>query len=60
MMSRMNELEEDNRRHRKMILEERLRAEIVREALAKSGEAISSRDGQAKSTRESVSIMMAC
>jgi putative transposase len=35
MMSRMKELEEDNRRLRKMIVDERLKAEIVQEALSK-------------------------
>ena len=33
MMSRMKELEEKNRRLRKMYLEEKLKAEIVSEAL---------------------------
>ena len=35
MMSRMKELEEDNRRLRKIIVDERLKAEIVQDALAK-------------------------
>jgi len=35
MMSRMKELEEENRRLRKMVVDERLKAEIVQEALAK-------------------------
>ena len=35
MMSRMKELEEENRRLRKMYMEEKLKAEIVAEALAK-------------------------
>ena len=35
MTSRMNELEEDNRRPKKMYLEEKLKAEIVSEALEK-------------------------
>jgi putative transposase len=40
MMSRMKELEEENRRLKKMYLEENLQAEIVSEALEKkSGEA---------------------
>ena len=47
MMSRMKELEEENRRLKKMYLEEKLKAEIVAEALEKSGEAISQKgDGQ--------------
>jgi len=40
-MARMKELEEENRRLKKMYAEERLKAEVVAEALAKSGEAIS-------------------
>ena len=35
MMARMKELEEENRRLRKMVVDERLNAEIVQEALAK-------------------------
>jgi putative transposase len=35
MMSRMKELEEENRRLKKMFLEEKLKAEIVSEALEK-------------------------
>ena len=35
MMSRMKELEEENRRLKKMYLEEKLKAEIVSEALEK-------------------------
>ncbi|KRT54024.1 hypothetical protein Ga0074115_102126 [endosymbiont of Ridgeia piscesae] len=42
MMSRLKALEEKNRRLKKMYAEERLKAEIVQKALAKSGEAISS------------------
>ncbi len=34
-ISRMKELEEENRRLRKMIIDERLKAEIVQEVLAK-------------------------
>ena len=41
MMSRMKELEDENRRLKKMYLEEKLKAEIVSEALEKKGEAIS-------------------
>jgi putative transposase len=37
----MKALEEENRRLKKMYLEEKLKAEIVAEALEKSGEAIS-------------------
>jgi putative transposase len=35
MMARMKELEDENRRLRKMVVDERLKAEIVTEALAK-------------------------
>ncbi|ASL43965.1 hypothetical protein bAD24_I10765 [Burkholderia sp. AD24] len=47
LMSRREELETENARLKKMYAEERLKAEVVREALEKSGEAISSpRDGR--------------
>jgi len=47
MMKRMKELEDENRRLKKMYADERLKAEMVQEALAKKGsEAISAqRDG---------------
>ncbi len=46
LMARLKELEEEYRRLKKMCAEEKLKAEIVKEALEKSGEAISSaRDG---------------
>jgi putative transposase len=35
MMTRMKELEDENRRQRKMVVDERLKAEIVTEALEK-------------------------
>jgi len=35
LMSRMKELEEENRRVKKMYAEERLKAEIIQEAMAK-------------------------
>ena len=35
MITRMKELEDENRRLRKMVVDERLKAEIVTEALAK-------------------------
>lgn len=35
MMARMKELEEENRRLRKMYMDEKLKAEVVAEALAK-------------------------
>ena len=41
LMSRMKELEEENRRLKKMYLEEKIKAEIVSEALEKSSKAIS-------------------
>lgn len=40
MMARLKELEEENRRLKKMYAEERLKAEIVAEALQKNGNAI--------------------
>ena len=42
LMKRMKELEDENRRLKKMYAEEKLKAEIVKEALEKGGEAISS------------------
>jgi putative transposase len=41
LMARMKELEEENGRLKKMYAEERIKAEIVAEALAKSGSAVS-------------------
>ncbi len=35
LMARMKELEEENRRLRKMYIEEKIKAEVVAEALAK-------------------------
>ena len=47
MISRMKELDEENWCLKKMFLEEKLKAQIVAEALRKSGEAISETgDGQ--------------
>ncbi len=47
MMSRMKELEEENRQRKNMYLEEKLKAEIVAKAVEKSGESISQKgDGQ--------------
>ena len=49
MMKRMKELEDENRRLKKMYAEERLKAEIIQEALEKSGDAISTQgDGEAR------------
>ena len=46
LMGRMKELEDENRRLKKMYAEERLKSEIIQEAMQKSGEAISEkRDG---------------
>jgi putative transposase len=46
LITRLRELEDENRRLKKMYAEERLKAEIIQEAMAKSGEAISAaRDG---------------
>jgi putative transposase len=39
LMARLKELEEENRRLKKMYAEERLKAEIISEAMAKSGDA---------------------
>jgi len=41
LMARMKELEEENRRLKKMYAEERLKAENVQKALQKSGKAVS-------------------
>ena len=41
MIARMKELEAENARLKKMYIEEKFKAEIVTEALAKSGEAVS-------------------
>ena len=47
LMAKMKELEDENRRLKKMYLDAQMRAMIVEEALAKSSQAISStRDGQ--------------
>jgi len=40
MMTRMKELEDANRRFKKMYAKEKLKAEIISEAMQKSGEAI--------------------
>jgi len=40
-MKRMNELEDENRRLKKVSAEEKIKAEIVKEALEKSGKATS-------------------
>ncbi len=46
MMMRMEELEDENRRLKKMYAEEKLKVEIMSEAIQKNGEAISPmRDG---------------
>ena len=37
LMARLRELEEENRRLKKMYTEERLKAEIIQESLAKKG-----------------------
>jgi putative transposase len=56
MIARMKELEEENRRLKKMYMDEKLKAEIVSESIAKNGDAISTaRDGQrSRSRQESV------
>jgi putative transposase len=51
LMARMKELEAENARLRKMYVEEKIKAEIVADALAKKTEAIfSPRDGQRRSS----------
>lgn len=51
LMARMKELEAENARLRKMYVEEKIKAEIVAEALAKKTEAIyPPRDGQRRSS----------
>ncbi|CNI21172.1 Uncharacterised protein [Yersinia similis] len=45
-MARLKELEDENRRLKKMYAEERLKSEIIQEAMQKSGKAVSTaRDG---------------
>ena len=47
MMSRVKELEDENRRLKKMYLEEKLKAEVANEYLKKNSTAVSqARDGQ--------------
>jgi len=54
MMARLKELEEENRRLKKMYAEEKLKAEVVKEALEKSGKAIPAQgDGETSGIRES-------
>ena len=53
LMARMKELERENRQLKKMYAEERLKAEIVKEALEKSGKAVlSPQDGKGSRERE--------
>ena len=42
MMNRLKKLEDENRRFKKMYAEEKLKVEIAREAIEKSGKAIPS------------------
>ena len=49
MIARLKELEAENKRLKKMYAEERLKAEIVKEAMKKSGSAISPQGDGAKS-----------
>lgn len=42
MMARLKELEYENRRLKKMYAEERLKSDILKEAIEKSGKAVSS------------------
>lgn len=61
-MARMKELEEKNRRLRKMIVDERIKAEIVQEALAKKLVSPSRRCEMARQAVQTrcVSIKLAC
>ena len=43
LMARLQALQEGNRRLKKMVAEQRLKAEMVQEVLQKSGKAISAR-----------------
>lgn len=53
LMARMKELERENRQLKKMYAEERLKAEIVKEALEKSGKAVCSpQDGKGNRDRK--------
>ena len=53
MVKRMKGLVEENRRLKKMYAEEKLKAEIIQEAMKKSGNAVSSeRDGAERRTVE--------
>lgn len=55
LRSRLRELEDENRRLKKMYADERLQAEIIQEAMAKSGEAIAAtRDGAVSGSLRSV------
>ncbi|MDR5785284.1 IS3 family transposase [Caballeronia sp. LP003] len=62
LMARMKELEAENARLRKMYVEEKIKAEIVAEALAKKGLRPSTRREMAKDAvaRRGVSIRLAC
>lgn len=61
LMARMTELEAENARLRKMYVEEKLKAEIVTEALEKSAEAVSPpQDALRAVQNRGASIRMAC
>ena len=61
MMARMEELEDENRRLKKRYLEKKPKCEIVAEALAKNGEAVSpTRDGPTCSSNAQHPIRVAC
>ena len=62
LMARMKELEEENRRIKKMYVEERLKAEIVAEALTKKMVAPSQRREMAQwaVTDRSATVKLAC
>lgn len=53
LMSRLKELQDENRRLKKMYAESQMTAEVLREAIAKNGGAISTQgDGQVGSGRQ--------
>jgi hypothetical protein len=57
MMARLKELEDENRRLKKMYAEERFKAEIIRRRWQKSGEAIAPKaDGTGRGPRNASSL----
>lgn len=60
LMSRLKELEDENRRLKKMYAEERLKAEIVQEALQMCWALSSPRDGSTGSPGQGRQRLVAC